>query len=188
MLTAEAKKRLSKWGRLRRVATGVAFSRLADEKVKKEVSAARKAWIRLRLNPFFLWGVGLYAGDGNRRSLVLEVTNADFDVIRTWLDWIKQFVGVDVPLRARIVVHSSDQVRLAEGYWSGLFKKYGVRLAGVDAYISSASGKRRPAERLPYGTVHVVQGVGSRFGHARMMEWIRLANTPGWRKWKRSGL
>ena len=188
ILTTSSKKELSKWGRLRRVATGAMLSKLADDRAEKSLREARKLWLSLWLDPFFLWGVGFYAGDGNRRSPVFGVTNANFDVVRTWLDWFRCFVGERVQLKARIVVHSSGQSKAARLHWAGLLGKYGVRLAGIGVYVSSASGRKRPIERLPYGTVHVVQGIGSRLSHVRMMEWIRLANTPGWRNWKRSGL
>lgn len=182
LLDNNARQELSRHHRLRMAATSQAHSQKAKARIDQAIFQANQQWQVSKGNAFFTWGIGFYMGDGERRTAQLGITNADHGVVDLWLFWCRTFLG-DVPLKARIKVHSSAQKESARKHWHSVFSRHQVRLAGIDAYVSSATGRKRAVKRLPHGTVSIRQGLGSRCNHAKMMEWIRLTSDPEWRNW-----
>lgn len=146
----------------------------AGAKVALAVEEARGNWDQLSQEPLFMLGIGIYMGEGSKRSCSLGLSNSDAGIVRAWIRWCRAYAG-QAQFRARLVVHGDEQKEAARKFWEGVLGTF-APVTGVQAYVSAASKRRRPVDRLPNGTLTIDMRTGSRIWHAKMMQWIRMVN------------
>lgn len=132
---------------------------------------AEAEWPILSRDPFFMFGLALYLGEGGKTEpCCLRFSNANAGIIRKAIDF---FILVGVPRdQLRLTIHLQDisLVPLAEQFWiaeTGIPKSQFMK---TRVATSSASlGKRRT---LPQGTVGIYAG-SSRI-RKKLEVWMRL--------------
>jgi hypothetical protein len=134
-------------------------------------SEAREAWPRLRQDPAFMLGLGLYWGEGTKsaRSPRLALTNSDPGLLRAWLAWCRH-VMPDVPLDYSLIIHDDAAVAAAQAFWT---RELGVNVRVISIAVSRAS--RRRGRQLPHGTLKVRAGRGGIEWLTKMLVWLDLA-------------
>jgi hypothetical protein len=55
---------------------------------------ARKEWSKLKHDPFFMLGLGLYWGEGSKTNRDLVLSNMDLDVIAVFKKWGERYTKV----------------------------------------------------------------------------------------------
>jgi hypothetical protein len=135
---------------------------------RTEAETLWKKWCR---EPFFVFGVALYWGEGtkSRRDPRLALTNSDANMLQVWLRWCRRFMP-GVPLDCSLIVHDTCNIKSAQRFWN---RKLGVDAKVVTVAVSSASKRRRNC--LPHGTLKVRVGRGSREWQTKMLVWLELA-------------
>ncbi len=151
------------------VAGAAAMRRQRREQWARE---AIPLWERWRHDPFFLLGVGLYWGEGDKPrrpgELTLGLSNSDPGLLRVWLRWCRRFLP-GVPLRSDLQLHDGCDVAAARQFWEDELE---VEVRSVTVAVSSASKRRR--NTLPHGTLRVRVGRGSAEWMTKMLVWLDL--------------
>jgi hypothetical protein len=137
------------------------------EKWSAEAESLWKQWCH---DPFFLLGIGLYWGEGTKSRVDprLALTNSDVGLLRVWIRWCQRFIP-GVPLGFSLIIHDTCEVAVARRFWK---RELDVDPKVVTIAVSSASKRRRNC--LPYGTLKVRVGRGSREWLTKMLVWLEL--------------
>ncbi len=134
---------------------------------------ARLCWEQWRTDPFFLFGVALYWGEGNKSSDAgqrrLMLRNADPRLLRVWLRWCRRFLPA-APVRGELNIHDGGDAAAAAEFWE---RELGVVVSSVTVAVSSASKRKR--HTLPHGTLGIRVGRGSVEWLTKMLVWLELA-------------
>lgn len=125
----------------------------------------------------FMFGLGLYLGEGSKAQEQVQLVNADPDTIRIGVEWLKHFCLVpDENLRLIVHGYPDTDVAISERFWSDVS---GIPLAQFSkAIIDRRTSKiSQNAGKLPYGTAHVrVVALGRTscgvLLHRRIMGWL----------------
>jgi hypothetical protein len=149
---------------------GESYSRLMRQRRERWQIEAQEAWRRWRHDPLFLLGVGMYWGEGSKRTEKFAIANADPAFVAAWLRWCRAYAP-DEQVRMDVNVHPDVMETDVHEFWTALAgPACRVKVIRVKPW------KRHDGEavRLPYGvaTVFLSQGVQ---WHTKMLEWIRLA-------------
>ncbi len=128
-------------------------------------------WEEWRRDPLFLLGVGLYWGEGDKSSINnrLGLSNADADLLRTWVRWCGHFLP-GVRLNYWLCIHDNCDLKAARAYWR---RELNIEVTWVSVAVSKASKRRRRS--LPHGTLRVSVGRGSLEWFTKMLVWLELA-------------
>lgn len=171
-LNDAAIKQLIEKGFAAQAISAVNRSKTYKDAVEAAIKDADALWLCWKDDPLFTLGVGLYMGEGSKRSVAFSLANSDAGIIQTWITWCKTFAK-DKKFLARIVVHSKDQVEPAKLFWENILAEY-VEIRSISIAVSSASKHKRPSNRLPNGTLTIYMSKGNVYWHARMLRWITL--------------
>jgi hypothetical protein len=132
---------------------------------------ALSLWEKWRHDPLFMLGIGLHWGEGEKTSAGkrLALSNADVNLLHTWLAWCDRFVP-GVRLNYWLCIHDTCDLEAARSFWR---RELNVELTWVSLAVSRSSKRRR--RTLPHGTVKVSLGRGSLEWYTKMMVWLELA-------------
>jgi hypothetical protein len=116
-------------------------------------------------------GVGPYWGEGEKTpsSKRLALSNADVNLLRTWLRWCDRFLPT-VRLNCWLCIHDNCDLEAACAFWR---RELNVEIPWVSVVVSSASKRRRRS--LPHGTLKISVGRGSLEWYTKTLIWIELA-------------
>jgi hypothetical protein len=133
---------------------------------------APSLWEKWKQDPLFVLGVGLYWGEGEKTSggrKCLSLSNADPNLLRTWLRWCARFVP-GVRLNFCLSIHDDGDLEAARTFWR---RELNIEITWVCVAVSRASQRKR--RTLPYGTLKISLGRGSLEWHTKMLIWLELA-------------
>jgi hypothetical protein len=92
----------------------------ANRKQRRERwrSEAVSLWRKWRRGPLFVLGVGLYWGEGEKAASNkrLALSNADPNLLRTWLRWCARFLP-GVRLNFWLCIHEGCDLEAARAFW-----------------------------------------------------------------------
>ena len=147
---------------------------MANRKQRRERWRAKAVslWRKWRRDPLFVLGVGLYWGEGEKGSRsrsCLALSNADVNLLRTWLRWCARFVP-GVRLNFCLSIHDNCDLEAARAFWR---RELNIEITWVAMAVSRASKRKR--RTLPHGTLKVRLGRGSLEWHTKMLVWLELA-------------
>jgi hypothetical protein len=132
---------------------------------------ALSLWEQWRHDPLFTLGIGLYWGEGEK-SLVtqrLALSNADVNLLRTWLRWCGRFAP-GVRINFWLCIHDDGDLEAARAFWQRELK---IEVTWFSVAVSCAS--KRTRRTLPHGTLRASLGRGSLEWYTKMMVWLELA-------------
>jgi transposase-like protein len=122
----------------------------------------------------FLTGLVLYWAEGGKTQNLVALTNADPMVIKTFLRWVRESLGItDDCLRAEVHCYPDTDITRVETYWSEITK---IPLdqfykTQIDTRTNKSLDKQG---KLEYGTVQIkVLGEGSSNLHRKIIAWIQ---------------
>jgi len=126
------------------------------EENKRIFADASRSVSKLSRRDLFMIGAALYLGEGWKRgSSVVELSNSDPKIIRLFMRFVREVLGVDESIiRGGIQLHFNVDESDARMFWSDVI---GISKESffVVRQVSSASRGKRPRNSLPYGTVRV---------------------------------
>jgi hypothetical protein len=148
---------------------------MANRKERRERwrAEAPALWEKWKDDPLFMLGVGLYWGEGEKASRGgkgLALSNADPNLLRTWLRWCARFVP-GVHLNSCLSIHDDCDLEAARAFWR---RELNIEVTWVSVAVSRASKRKR--KTLPHGTLKISLGRGSLEWHTKMLVWLELAH------------
>jgi len=139
----------------------VHFNKERNLKYKKEVKRKLKKYASEisklnKVNLFYL-GLGLYLAEGSKREKwMVRFANSDPAIVKIIMRFFRKICGVknkDFWLRIHLHPNTSNQKSLR--YWSRLTEVSPKNFWRPQTTLSKSSQGKRPANRLPYGTLHI---------------------------------
>lgn len=130
---------------------------------------AATALMSLRTNPTFVFGLGIYAGEGNKRGTVTAVTNSDASIICAMLAFFKVIgLGRD-QLRLRVYYYGDLDPDAVLGHWASA--------TGLTPRLYLAKRSIRSEHKVPklrFGTAQLVVRKRSAEFHHKIMWWLSV--------------
>jgi hypothetical protein len=108
----------------------------------------------------FLIGISLYWAEGTKKqntlnTKIVEFSNSDPGMIKIFMKFIRKIMKTkEEKIRSGIYIHDNIDPKFAKNFWSEITKLPKDRFFIVKS-LSSASKKKRPKNRLPYGTLKI---------------------------------
>lgn len=137
-------------------------TKIAIRRTKEVRLGARKQIEELTLDQLRLVGASLYWGEGykhpygNKTTHAVSFSNSDPNIIKIMMRFLREVCLVPekkIKISLRIYPHmNEEQARL---FWSKLTKIPVSQFYKTSYAISSASKRKRPRNRLPYGTIQL---------------------------------
>ncbi len=128
----------------------------------------------------WLFGIGLYLGEGSKTIECVRFTNSDPKVIKASVVWLKEICGLtERNFKLHIHTYPDNDFEKNIEYWS---RVTGIPKTQVGKIQIDKRNKRRNIKgKLPHGTVQVrvFAGGESKFGvelHRRIMGWIEAVS------------
>jgi len=133
---------------------------------------ARAEWGKLRRDPQFMFGLGLYAGEGSKTGHTAAITNTDVDLLRRAVELLLRIGAKRERIHLCLNLHDPTHEKTASSFWRDVLNLPNAAIY-VSTKVSSASqGKSR--------RVHVngICRVGTNDTRLRikLCEWLRLAS------------
>lgn len=128
----------------------------------------------------WLFGIGLYLGEGTKSFEFVRVVNSDPQVIKIAIKWLKDICGLkNENFNPFLHAYPDNDIDKTINYWSkitGINKKQFGKTQ-IDRRSDKVTVKRNS---LPYGTLHLhIRSNGNKeFGrrlHRRIMGWIEAS-------------
>lgn len=132
-----------------------------------EVRRARAEFRAFKVDAFFMFGLGLYAGDG-RKEQAVELSNLDLALLRVYVRWCSKFLGVRLFSAAMWTHH----VRRYACYQREVEQSVGVSLRWAHAPNKPANTNKYPRA---FGTVKI-RALGCHLGSLRVRTWLSMAS------------
>lgn len=154
---------------------------LARERASHEQGVGRADAASLSPRELMLVGAALYWAEGYKRPKVyggkertghaISFVNADEDMIRLFVRFLRETLCIpDIKMRAAMRLYPGISETQALEYWMGVTSLPSGAFRKTTWLISGASRGRRPADRLPFGTLQIEVGDTQKFH--RLMGWI----------------
>jgi hypothetical protein len=148
--------------------------------VKKASEYARKHIKSLSDRDMFIFGLGIYLGEGSKTSNQIRVVNSDPRIIKFSMVWFKKCFGLtDENFRVRIHLYPDNDQKEVTAFWMKVLglKRESFQPSYVDVRLNKKKDRRGV---LPYGTAHlgVASNGNKNFGvllHRRIIASIDLA-------------
>lgn len=164
IIPSETKKRLAANIRRAHERGLFRFNKERSRRVQNENREAEKkgrlAIGRLTERELMLVGAALYWGEGTKSTsngtyFALAFANSDPGLVRIYMKFIREIFHVpEEKIRAGIHIHDNILPDTAKRFWSRV-TKLPVGRFYIVKHLSRASKRKRPTNRLPYGTVAI---------------------------------
>lgn len=134
--------------------------------------------IPFSLRDLWIAGLMLYAGEGNKSSIVsnqhIEVANSNADILRIFIQFLIKVCCIPKgKIKVRLILYKDINVEQAHNYWS---KKLGIPMIQFGKAFIKPSYKDSPYRHLRrsvYGTAHVC--LYDVKVYRRIMGWLKAA-------------
>ncbi len=125
----------------------------------------------------FMFGIGLYTGEGSKTDGLVRAVNSDPEIIKTFILWFKKILNLqNINFSIRIHMYPDNDPEKVIAFW---MKEIGLPKSVfskpyIDARIDK---KRKNFGKLPYGTAHLtIRNAGNIGGGSfvlrRILAWI----------------
>jgi predicted transcriptional regulator len=155
-LTETQKMRLRQKGFYREAVEKRRTSRLANEKIKRDlvINAAQKSIKKISRKQLWLIGVMLYWAEGGKTQKAVRFSNSDPEMIKIMMVFFRDICEVpEAKFRGHIHIHPHLDYKEAEKYWSIIS---GIPLDRVyKTYRMPNKSSLNKKDTLPYGTFDV---------------------------------
>jgi hypothetical protein len=155
-LTESQKTRLQQKGFYREAVEKRRTSRLASEKIKRDlvINIAQSSIGKISKKQLWLIGVMLYWAEGGKTQNLVRFSNSDPRMIKIMMFFFRRVCEVpEVKFRAHIHIHPHLDHKKAEKYWSTVS---GIRsMQFYKTYRIPNKSSQNKKDSLPYGTLDV---------------------------------
>ena len=134
----------------------------AQKRIQHRIQNTQHAWDKakqqvgtLTTRDLFMLGIGLYMGEGSKSVEIVRFSNADPNMIRTFITWMKNVFHLSNE-NFSLRIHSYPDINLnkVEQYWLSVTKlpQTALRRTIIDTRTTKVKEK---IGKLPYGTAHI---------------------------------
>lgn len=162
-----------------RAASGEKKTQIKQQSLLKARQEAENDINTLSKRDLFMFGIGLYLGEGSKTANVVRVVNSEVDVIRLAIAWFMSLGVLKNQFGVTLHLYPDSNVKKCLQFWSeattiplGQFAK-----PQIDRRRNKKSNK---AGKLPYGTAHLSVKSGGRkefgvFFSRKILGWVDSA-------------
>ncbi len=102
----------------------------------------------------FMFGLGLYLGEGAKTQTTLNIANADPRLLRAAIAWFKSMGAETHQFSARVHLYPDNDIPECISFWS---KSLGIPIQQFQkTYVDIRTDKKyKKAGKLPYGTLYL---------------------------------
>lgn len=123
--------------------------------INKSKDFARKEIGNFDSRDIFIFGLGIYLGEGSKTSNFTRIVNADPRIIKFSMIWLKKSFGLsDKNFRIRLHLYPDSDVQQVTSFWVNYLKldKDKFHTPYIDKRLNK---KKNRVGLLPYGTAHL---------------------------------
>lgn len=143
-----------------RAAASARRAELRQESIQEIRKIATKDVGKINQRDLFVFGLGLYLGEGSKTNSQVRMINSDPRIIQTTIAWFKMLGVKKMQFRVRLYLYPDSDVKECLQFWSrttsipvSQFQKH-----QIDSRLDKKAKKQR---KLPFGTVQLtVQSAG----------------------------
>lgn len=135
---------------------------LAKERSQATRLKASRDIKHLNKNDLFLIGVALYWAEGYKRGAdgsswkCIDFANSDPDMITLMMTFFRKYSQVaESKFRIHLMLHDPKKEKQARTFWSNVTNLPLKQFVSTSFVVSRASQQKKPANLLPYGTIHI---------------------------------
>ncbi|MCX6787959.1 MAG: hypothetical protein NT108_02210 [Candidatus Kaiserbacteria bacterium] len=144
-----------------RAAAGARRAELRQKSIQEIRKTAAKDIGKMSRRDLFVFGLGLYLGEGSKTNSQVRMINSDPRIIQATIAWFRMLGVEKRQLRLRLHLYPDSDVKQSLQFWSrttsipvSQFQKH-----QIDSRTDKKAKKRR---KLPYGTVQMTVQSGGR--------------------------
>ncbi|MBI2045935.1 MAG: hypothetical protein HYT28_00730 [Parcubacteria group bacterium] len=156
--------------RLKKLNDGRKFSLITRYK-KAEIEATQE-WEKYKKDPFFIAGLMLYWGEGDKslNNHMVRISNADFGILKIFKMFLLKYCSVkEEKIRAWVLFYENlDETLLKERWGKEL------QLPFKNFYKSQLIHGRHKKRKLLYGVGNLI--IGNKFLKVKILKWIDVAS------------
>lgn len=156
--------------RINKLNTGRKLSLIV--KYKKAETEAAQEWQKFKKDPFFVAGLMLYWGEGDKslNNHMVRISNADFGILKIFKLFLLKYCSVkEEKIRAWILFYENLDAVLLKERWA---KELQVPFENF--YKSQLIQGRHKKRKLLYGVGNLI--IGNKFLKVKILKWIWLAS------------
>lgn len=144
-----------------------------NARLLKYRTQALKDYKKFRNDPLFVFGLGLYWGEGDKKSTYsVAVTNSDPNILRIIAKFFRKYLSIDESMfRIRLFIYKDIDKIFAMNFWSKLLDVPKSQFIKVQTLESRS---KLTKTKLKYG-ICTLYCSNTEF-HIKIMEWIRLVS------------
>lgn len=154
----------------------VLAARVAERR-KRWLEEADRIWKERNGELLFALGIGLYWGEGSKRSSrgssVLSLCNTDPGLLRVWLKWCRTYLP-GLGLSFLVQIHSNVREKEAEVFWRSALGFEEPLQISVNR-PSSSKGRRAKTRPLLHGVLRITVRRGASEWHHKMLRFLELS-------------
>ncbi|MDO8521776.1 MAG: hypothetical protein Q7S08_00625 [bacterium] len=162
-----------------RATSGEKKTQIKQQSLLKARQDAENEINRLSKRDLFMFGIGLYLGEGSKTANVVRVVNSEVNVIRLAIAWFMSLGVLKNQFGITLHLYPDSSVRKCLQFWSE------ATTIPLDQFAKPQIDRRRnkklnKAGKLPYGTAHLSVKSGGRkefgvFFSRKILGWIDSA-------------
>ena len=139
------------------------------QRIKVWTEEADKQFEQYKVESFFMLGLGLYWGEGEKTSKRLVISSVTFQILQIWMAWCRRYVP-SLLLTGSFRIHIGNDVNKAHRFWR---KKLGISMSAYRSWPK----KNNKRIKWPFGVGRVsATGKGSTEWSYKVLRWIELAS------------
>ena len=141
-------------------------------KYKKAEIEATQEWKRFKKDPFFIAGLMLYWGEGDKslNNHMVRISNADFGILKIFKIFLLKYCSVKAEkIKVWILFYENLDDALLKERWS---KE--LQIPFENFYKSQLIQGRHKKRKLLYGVGNLI--IGNKFLKVKILKWIELAS------------
>lgn len=137
-----------------RAASGESKARLRRESTDRANQEAAREVRSVTRRDLFLFGLGLYLGEGSKTTDAVRIVNADPKVIKSMVSWFKSVGVTSDQFAPRLHLYPDSDVAESLHFWSQMttIPKTQFQTPYIDRRIDK---KAKKEGKLPFGTLHL---------------------------------
>lgn len=137
-----------------RAASSARIAEIRQESIDKAVNEACSEIGNLTQRDLFLYGLGVYLGEGSKTGNQVRLVNADPGVMRLMVTWFKSLGVHTEQFSPRIHLYPDNDISSSLLFWSQVTTI--PRVQFQRSYIDCRESKKAIKHgKLPYGTLHL---------------------------------
>ncbi len=147
----------------------IARMKLLDSKYEKAIKEAEEEWLIFKNEPYFMAGLMVYAGEGDKRNRhLIRISNTDFYLHNVFITFVEKYLGkTRENIKFGLIVYPDNDINTCEERWS---KE--VRISRDNFHKTQVIQGKETKRKLQFGVGMSI--LSSTVLKKKLMRWLEL--------------